>query len=607
MPWLAFCDGLRADVVGQTMPDAMVRVAHLIDWTAGLPSQQLSDYLRRMSMAELRKAIKVEKGADDDSDGDGETQVRTPYVWHGLADEHAVAMGAVARAYAHQWGGPQGGEIVEAQILQNVIASYLHYRNTVALAAVPMPGPLGPPTAAANMVRGWEAKVASAPDTLVSKQDQAKLCEALWGLLDTTAMAYLAANPALVMDMTTLPGDTGPLPTYVVADHVLTMEQIYPGCCAKINFRDTIGTVLPTKLAAAALKAVATASPPPVTHGARKVGPVLVPVVSDNNNVDTGGGTGGGRSEYERFAVQLDLANDGTISRMYVGHRPKSGKGRHSTAWVALCDYARRVVTGMTVAQVATALERQRQAINTLAAAQHYPDQVLPARPGPTATLVDAQLKVAEFLSDLNAMPGAIADTGGNSPGAAEGRLRAIIRSGGAQLSDLLELLDTRCLSFDYQDKADMAVGLALRVALHIYMVGTAYPDVAATVGLVSEQAVAMLLFPVSVPDDIAGVIGAMVMKCLRPTAAFDQKAYRLAYDQYSSARLLLAKQRKQARDLDDNNTEYRPSQDSQGSSSSQDSLTQGSPSSQNSSEDDDKMDIDVDDSKYVHDGKLED
>lgn len=606
VPWLAFCDGLRADVVGQTMPDAMVRVAHLIDWTAGLPSQGLSDSLRRMTLAELKKAVKVEKGADDDTDGDGETQTGTPSVWHGLADEHATAMGAAARKYAGQWGGPNGGEDAEARILQNVIVACLHYRNTVPLAAVAMPNPLGPPTKAANTVRGWEAKLAAAPDTVIAPPDQDTLIKALWGLLDTKATAYLADNPALVMDLKTLEVDPGTLPAFVVADHVLTMEQVYPGCCAKSGFRNTINVVFSGNLATDARKIVATASQPSVTHGNRKVSPGTGTVaVSDNNNMDLdeGADTGGGTSDYDRFAVQLDLADDGTISRMYVGQRPKSGKGRHSTAWVALCDYVRRVVTGKTVTQVATALEAQRQIIAKLAAGQHYPDQVLPDRPGPTATLVDAQLKIGEFLSDLNAMPGAIADTGGTSGGGAENRLRANIGSDGAQLSDLLELLDSKCLLFEYDDKSDMAVGLALRAVLHLYLVGTAYPEVATHLGLVSEQALAMMLFPVGVPEDMAGVIGAMVMGSLRPTAAFDLKTYRQASGQYSSDRLRLAKTRGQARDKDDNNTEYRPSQDSQASPSSEGSFSLGSPSSQGSPQGETmEIDVDVD----VDDGKME-
>lgn len=551
VPWLSFCDGLRADVVGQTMPDAIVRVAQLIDWTAGLPSQPLADCLRRKSLAELRKATrKVEKGVDDDSDGDGETQVRTPSVWHGLADEHALAMGGVARAYASQWRGPRGPEDTEVQILQNVIAACLHHRNTVPLAAVSMPDPLGPPTDAANRVRGWEATFAADPDTVIAPSDQATLVKALWGLLDVKAMEYLAANPELVMDAESLKADPKPaakakgqdagpdweididnptvdpaaLPAFVVADHVLTMEQVYPHCCAKTNFRTTVGAVLSDGLAHLAFGKVATAGQRGITHGSRKLRDAPGPVVVSDNNMDV---DAGGTSEYEGFAVQLELGGSGTISRMYLGHRPRSGKGRHCTAWVALCDYTRRMVSGITVAQVAAALDHERQAINKMAASLHYPNPVMPPRPGPTATLADAQLKIGEFLSDLNSMPGAITDTGGNSPGARENILRATIKSGYAQLSDLLELLDPASMSFEYDDKADMVHGLALRTVLHMYMVGTAYPDVAASVGLVSEQALAAVLFPVGVPDDIAGLIGALVMNCLRPTAAFDQKTYR--------------------------------------------------------------------------------
>lgn len=522
--WLSFCDGLRAELAGLTLESAIGRVYTLLNLAESLPSQSLAGSLRDMTLAQLRKQVTITTADDvdmaeetageeveEDEEG-GVTAARSPRGWHDSAAAHVLAV----RELAHRYLSRPNRETVlassELQLLQSMIAAYLHARNTIPLTAIDLAHPAGPPQEAAAFVRQAEAKLPTG-SAKVAAGDQAALRKALWGLLDERAVATVADHPDLMFKAPADAYHPDAIGALAIADHIITMEQAYPKTCAAADFRGDIDV----KFGAGSDRARA-------VHAAVQQASATGPAIGKNLRDWPGASVG---DSYDRFAVQLEVAGDGTISKMYVGARPRSGAGRHVTAYVALCDYVRGFLIGFPMISVAgNAVIREAKRINTIANSVGAPDLLTIPSVQLQNSLWSAQAATADFLTALNSLKGSITDTGGTSGGGGEGKLRAKIKAGGSDLSLLTKMLDPKCLAFLDPEKPDHVTLMALRIALHLYFTSVAYPQLAKQVNLVSEETIAELLFNVNVNQIVADDVGTRVLTALRPARAYDQASY---------------------------------------------------------------------------------
>lgn len=530
--WLSFCDGLRAELAGLTLESAIDRVYALLNLAERLPSQSLADALRDKTPAQLRKQVTIttaddvdmaeetggEEEVEEDEEG-GVTAARSPRAWHADAAAHVHAVRALAHGYLSRPNRETVPASSELQLLQSMIAAYLHARNTIPLTAIDLEHPAGPPQEAAAVVRQAEAKPPTGSAT-VSAWDQAALRKALWGLLDERAVATVATKPGMMFKAPVDTFDPDAIAALAIADHIITMEQAYPKTCAAADFRGDIDG----KCGAGSNLALA-------VHAAVQQASATRPTIGANLRDWPGASVG---DSYDRFAVQLEVDGDGNISKMYVGARPRSGPGRHVTAYVALCDYVRGFLIGFPMISVeGNAVIREAKRINSIANSVGAPDLLPIPSVRPQKNLWSAQAATADFLTALNSLKGSITDTGGTSGGGGEGKLRAKIKTGGSDLSLLTKMLDPKCLEFLDAGKPDDVTLMALRIALHLYFTGAAYPQLAKQVNLVSEETIAELLFNVNVDQLVADDICTRVLKALRPVREYDQAAYirgRMAY-----------------------------------------------------------------------------
>jgi hypothetical protein len=524
--WLSFCDGLRADLAGQTLESAIARVYQLLNLVESMPSQALADALRDVTLAQLDKkddAVPGEVTLEEDEEG-GVTVARTPRAWHHYAAAHLLAVRGMAHGYLSRPNREQVPASAELQLLQSMIAAYLHARNTIPLTAIDLDHPAGPPQAAAAYVRNAEATLPAAPEPAAAKftisvGERDALRNALWGLLDERAVTTVAQKPQLMFTAsaaTTNPDTVGAL---AIADHVITMEQAYPRCCAAADLRGAVvakfGPGQLTSGVSAAVKKLSD-TPPAISQNLR---------AWPSAQVD---------DKYDRFAVQLEVAEDGTISKMYVGARPRAQAGRHVTAYVALCDYTRSFLTGFPMISVeGNAVIREAKRINAIANSMGVPDLIAIPTVRPQKNLWSAQEATAWFLTELNNLKGSITDTGGTSGGGGEGKLRAKIIAGNVDRSLLTRMLDPLCLQSLNPTVPDQVTLMSLRIALHLYFTSVAYPILAKQVNLVSEETIAELLFKVNVTQAVADVVCAQVLPALRPGRAYNQAAYIQARQAY--------------------------------------------------------------------------
>jgi hypothetical protein len=407
------------------------------------------------------------------------------------------------------------------QALQSVIAAYLHVRNTVPLAAITLEKPSGPPQEAARTVRSWEAALSEKPTMEVSATEASEIRAALWRLLDMRAVSQVADNSGLMFSSPQPPDN---IRAYALADHVITMEQAYPQCCAASHFRWDIIWLMAKPVADIALPAVVKVSS---EEPQRRTEP------SDWLEPDPG-------DAYDRFAVQLEMDEARKVTKVYVGGRPKAATGRHSTAWVALCDYVRGFLIGSPITDVAGSVITEARKINEIAQIIGSPDVITVPEPAPQKDLCTAQAAVSWFLDALNQLPGAVTDTGGTSGGSREGGLRAKIRAGVTDPALLTGMLDPVWLQdLDLFAKSGRQL-LALRIALHLYITGTAYPQLARDVELVSEATLAELLFGANANQEVADEVCAAVLKALPPGRGYDQEAYASAIKTYKVKSALL-------------------------------------------------------------------
>ncbi|MFC4049985.1 hypothetical protein ACFOY4_09850 [Actinomadura syzygii] len=553
-PWLSFCDGLRADLVGQTLQDGLHRVLDLCEWAEYLPSQRLADALRSVPLRKVKDA-------------------RTPAWWHAQAALHAGAVTVAAREYLNKADSEEPEEELEQALLQNLVAGYLHLRNTVPLSAFPVIPAAGPPTSAASLVRTAEGLLA---DRLLQSNERRELLKSLCGLLDLKALAAMGAKPEVLFDLE-LTSRIPELRAFVLADHIRTMEQAYPRATDATDFRRSAVDLLTPPLNRDEDHALSecfsgTVKEPP--NSLERVqaysGETLHTDDSSSEDEETG-------DVYERFAVQFEVDGD-SIDRIYIGSRPAAPAGRHATAWVVLCDHLRALLVGKNPAAVPALLDTARTTITTLAGRLNQqgvvagfapsstspsPDQMEEDTPEEgTTVLAVAQRAAVDYLTALNSLDGSIVDTGGTSPAAIEPKHRATLLSGEAAPTQLAGMLDPRALAWK--------VGrgrIAFRIALHLHLMNTAYR---AVIPLLSPECFAALLVPVEIRADMQVAIAQDVIHALDPQQAFSPDAYAQAADRYSHDKAVQAKAKTKAKPgMVDDEADYRASLESDDGGSS--------------------------------------
>jgi hypothetical protein len=552
-PWLSFCDGLRADLVGQTLQDGLHRVLDLCEWAEYLPSQRLADALRSVPLRKVKNA-------------------RTPAWWHAQAALHAGAVTVAAQEYLNKADPEEPEEELEQALLQNLVAGYLHLRNTVPLSAFPVIPAAGPPTRAASLVRTAEGLLA---DRLLPSNERQELLKSLWRLLDLKALAAMGAKPDVLLD----PKLTSRIPelrAFVLADHIRTMEHAYPRATDATDFRRSAVKLLTPPLNRDEDHALSecfsgTVKEPP--NSLERVQAYQGETLhTDDSSSSEDEETG---DVYERFAVQFEVDGD-SIDRIYIGSRPAAPAGRHATAWVVLCDHLRALVVGKSPAAVPALLGTARTTIINLAgrlnqqgvvagfapaATSPSPDQMEEDTPEEgTTVLAVAQRAAVDYLTALNSLDGSIVDTGGTSPGAIEPKHRATLLSGEAAPTQLAGMLDPRALAW----KAGRG-RIAFRIALHLHLMNTAYR---AVIPLLSPDCFAALLVPVDIPTEMQVAIAQDVTQALDPQQAFSPAAYAQAADQYRHDRAVQAKAKAKPGMVDDE-ADYRASLDSDDGGSS--------------------------------------
>ncbi len=549
VPWLSMCDGLRADLVGQNLHAALERLLDMCAWAEDLPGQRLAEDLRRQplprSNAKNQKMpadlVPVAKG--------------TPAWWHARATEHMGAVQVEAKDHLDMADSDNPDVARLVPLVQNLAAGYLHFRNTSPLTTVPVLRPTGAPKQAAALVRESEALLAS---ELLKPEVRDPLTAALWELMDSRALDALLAKPAHLMDPRIFDGHRD-LKAYVLTDHVRSMEHAYPRATYETSFVKTLPDRLSTKEMDKASECLSMSrAAPPSAETRENAGQDMDGILVDADGEDDTGDI------FERFAVQFAMDTDGTSERLYVGARPASARGRHVTAWVVLCDYVRSLVDGASLAQVAGRIEAARVKLGEFAEAAGL-SGIPAARKIDTSTQVVAQACVAEFLTDLNELDGAITDTGGTSGGAKEGDRRSRLRSGEATVLDVAGMLDPKCLAWK-PPKSNYALH-AYRVILHLHMIEGAYrtrvlhrtpePD-APLVHLVGMDTLAALLVPAELDGPAMNRVNATVLAALAPDETYDDVAYGEAVERSRHDQRVRERESRK-----DKGADYRPSQDS--------------------------------------------
>jgi hypothetical protein len=278
-----------------------------------------------------------------------------------------------------------------------------------------------------------------------------------------------------------------------LADHILSVEVAYPRASTRSGIRQwrrPFTAKAPFAQWKEELDAAGNDLPPTTLPG-----PAADLLASAGDLVNV----------YDRFAVQFDMDDDGTVRAMYVGARPLSPRGRHTTAWVVLCDYVRSFVVGADLAAITDALKREFKRISAFYEACGF-DEPEPLVDYVGSELECAQLRIVGFLEFLNNTEGAIVDTGGMSGGGNEGRYRTVLQQSSGAYATVLKMFDWRCPNTllnqgaegDSQtdEKIDNLPTIALRVALHLHMSATAYGaglDPAVVAGLRGYEGLALL------------------------------------------------------------------------------------------------------------------
>ncbi|MFB4295070.1 hypothetical protein [Actinomadura sp. NTSP31] len=567
-PWHGFTDMVRSEVVGQTPANALENVIELCAYIGTLPGHRYGELLRDVPYAYLKKSLtwqstlgKMDEalertplesdfgyepsekdrstakrvkwtpasGSSSSSSssssstsdstmsgpisGDGGAGVEedvevppamakdlSPAAWYAKAQEHLKK----ALTRARSMPAVDNDSIVVE--LQRVIVALLHLRNTVPLTAIDMPLPGGPRPKSTRTTRVEEAALLAEEEELAI-QPKEELTAALWDVFDTRAVWHAAdSDPKRLLDPRKFGTGTASLetlPAHAIADHILSMELTYPLCCKATDFRGTalagVDKVRGEEVELAA-KLVAEHHAKPVTRPRR-----VLRLAPPEGYVD----------RYERFAVQLTFTPARKVFGLYVGDRPRSIKGRHSTAWVALCDYTRALLTGKSITSIGARLNQQRDVINEIAVGVGLTGPALLVhRSDDSDTLADAQLRVAEFLADLNALPGSIVDTGDNADSDAEQRARDRARNGEGGIESLIGLFDSRTISAVLTSTTPAVI--ALRIALHFHFTITAYVNHPEIHGLATEAGLAAVLQPTGIGSTAAHNVGTRTLRALR-------------------------------------------------------------------------------------------
>lgn len=492
--WQTFVDGVRFRIVARAPVDALEAVLAL--------AAKVADF-RAHEFARLLRAEPLKAARDED---EMEQPTSSPAFWYEQSARHLDEVRAAAQGYLQ--GPRERGTGHEVMLLQNLIAGYLHHRNTLPLTAVPEDFPKGPALAAGKHVQQVESTIV---------KPGAEAVAALWTLLDADALLALAVRGTPHPFAKQI--DPQEIVVAAVADHITSMEQSYPYTCRQVGFRRTVPPLV--RHEGFGLWTAA------VTDAHKSISPKIGQPVNTWAGLDRLDD-----QDDDRFAVQLDLHPDGRIRQMYVGGRPASVRGRHATAWVVLCDFVRACVVGKRLGEVQDEVKEQVRRIRLIhtrlgltapAAPRLCPD-----------TLDEIQGHLVQFLLFLNGTPGAVVDTGGLSPAGSEALHRRRLREiGGIEqvgalfdakvLDKLLQIgVEGGQLSDVATDHSDV---MALRIALHAYLSATAYDahlTAQAKAEIAAETGSAVLLSAVGVSDAAADSLNVLVWRALNRQTAYD-------------------------------------------------------------------------------------
>jgi hypothetical protein len=587
-------DGVRHLVVGQTLDAAIDRMNLLGNSLVNFRGHDHKDSLRDFPLSRRPLGATLGKrGIDaldqapsatdltdepDPADEIAAAQANvpaygTPRGWYERAREHwtevreaAAAATEIAESYYTQTPGMTMESVdYKTSALQNLIAGYLHYRNTLPLTAVREKFPRGGANEEAKRV------IAVEHEQTLEPLDEARMNQTrqdLWALLDHQALYNLLTNDdgadAKIYLFREKATDDQHIVFTAIIDHIASMELSYPRACKRSRFRGSEPPFADLPEWGPFKKSI--------TDGVWNVPGVfefdqakpwmgadsfLRPLVPE---ADFG--------VFDRFAVQIALNEKGTIRELYIGSRPESASGRHATAWVLLCDYVRGVVVGNDIGDVPGNIAREAEQLD------HIHERIEDSSdiyrelgvPDPelftigdigalhkNPSLDKIQAWVSTYLEILNETEGAIINTGGTSPGANEARKRQAVKTKGG-LSNIAALFDAECarkLQGDITSgdstgiKRDTYHIIALRLAIHLYAANKAYGEKYVP-GLLSEEALAHLLSPTDISDDDAGPVNRLAWNGLNQTSV---RGY--DHDRYTAA---AAKVRPQASAKDQKN-----------------------------------------------------
>jgi hypothetical protein len=409
--WETFCDGLRFDVMGQTLDVALSRVEALYQFALNLAA------MTRVAM--LPQATSDAPRMVDDKPAEYAEKR------HNDATDRASKASAAAAAIIATPGAFSSEAKIEA--LQEFAAAYLQLRNTVPLAAMNLDHAGG--RAPLEVIRAYETGGPAGSADALNK--------ALWKQLDIRVVARLASASleardapgidASLMDPKELDAERAKRVVDVVLDHLASMQATYPRSYAYANMAASasVRTFLESIAGEAKFDSDRLAFPKlwvPELEKAILGGtlPTIAPHPGRTANLviaDAG----------KRFAVQLVTGLVGTetkVKRMEIGGRPAgpfaSTPGAHTTAWAVLVDHVRALVVDKTVAEARTALtaygdelasdanrvdamdDRARESLE--AAESAYADALALTDP-PAPLLLQAQAIAGALLMLLNTMP----------------------------------------------------------------------------------------------------------------------------------------------------------------------------------------------------------